>query len=121
MPLRSTIDSSDRHSAIAPRNVVAACAVSALACLGLARLNGSQIARWITTWGSNRVTTSTMRSCSPTAGQVERRPLQAAPRGIGVDAEEFADPFFLLEVRGHSTPEIAPHTAHEHTPWCHSG
>jgi hypothetical protein len=46
--------------------------------------------------------------------------LEAAPRWIGVDAQELADPVFLLEVRGHSAPEIAPHAAHEHTPWCHS-
>ena len=65
MPLRTTIDSSDRHSAAAPRIDVAASSVRSRARSGLARECGSQTARCTRTCGSNLVTTSTMRSWSP--------------------------------------------------------
>ena len=61
MPLRTTIDSNDGHSAAAPRIEVAASSVTARARSVPARACGSHTATWTTTWGSNRVTVSTVR------------------------------------------------------------
>jgi hypothetical protein len=51
--------------------------------------------------------------------EVERGSLQASTRGIGVDAEEFADPRLLLEELGDTRSEVASHAADEHAPSCH--